>query len=77
MNWACYILTFLEKQKEAYAYADAVTKKRQRHSEQYHYLERKEIFNELHKELNKLVDKLSMYRVAEVRAKKRKTFTMC
>lgn len=56
IHWACYILTFLEKQKETYA----VTKKRERHSEQYHFLDRKEIFNELHKELDSLVDKIGI-----------------
>ena len=60
IHWACNILTFLERQQETYAHADAVTKKRERHSEQYHYLERKEIFNELHKELDALVDKLGL-----------------
>jgi hypothetical protein len=60
IHWACNILTFLERQKETYANADAVTKKRERHSEQYHYLDRKEVFNELHKELDSLVDKLGL-----------------
>lgn len=60
IHWACNILTFLERQQEIYAHADAVTKKRERHSEQYHFLERKEIFNELHKELDTLVDKLGL-----------------
>ncbi len=60
IHWACNILTFLERQQETYANADAVTKKRERHSEQYHYLERKEVFNELHKELDSLVDKLGL-----------------
>ena len=60
IHWACNILTFLESQQETYAHADAVTKKRERHSEQYHFLERKEIFNELHKELDLLVDKLGL-----------------
>lgn len=60
IHWACNILTFLERQQETYANADAVTKKRERHSEQYHYLERKEVFNELLKELDSLVDKLGL-----------------
>jgi hypothetical protein len=60
IKWACYILTFLEKQQETYANADAVTKKRERHSGQYHYLERKEKYNELYKELDSLVDKLGL-----------------
>ena len=60
IHWSCYILTFLEKQKETYAHADAVTKKRERHSEQYHFLDRKETFAELHKELDSLVDKLGI-----------------
>ena len=68
IHWACYILTFLEKQKEAYANADAVTKKRERHSEQYHYLDRKETFSKLHKELDYLVDKLGLRETLNVQS---------